>query len=149
MGLDDEEDRLHPGPMPLARAIAAVTDGWTQVRLAKAAEMSQERISRILSGARNARPTLEQLERIEDAVGRPRGFILTLAGYCTAEGATAGEVWLKEQPAFEADAQIRDLEQDLRNNVVDEFLLAADTGTQNETEGPERRPEPPADQDDV
>lgn len=46
-------------------------------------------VTRMLDGKQSL--TFERIMVMEDACGRPRGFILALAGYATAEGVRAAE----------------------------------------------------------
>ncbi len=143
--------------MPLSHALRVITEGWTQLRLSAATDIPQERLSRILSGARGSRPTLPQIGAIERAVGRPRGFVLTLAGFASSEGAALAEQWLNDIVRMETEFVTHQLEADLNTAAVNDFLkgavaeelMAADTGTQEPGKGPETKPEPPDEQDDV
>lgn len=76
--------------MDLGRAVVAAMDGWTQKALEAATGIPQSRISTIRRGYRGERPTLDEIIRIEDAVGLPRGYILGFAGAVTAAGAKRG-----------------------------------------------------------
>lgn len=76
--------------MRVRAALNEATRGWTQTRLAAATGYSQGQISRWLTGARNASPNLDQIATIEDAIGKPRGFVLGAAGYATPAGAKEG-----------------------------------------------------------
>lgn len=66
--------------LPLHEAIAlAMHDRLSHTAAAKALGVSQPTVTRWAGGG--VRPSLEDLARIEDACGRPRGFILHAAGY--------------------------------------------------------------------
>lgn len=66
--------------LPLGAAIAAAIGGViTQTALAEIVGVTQPTISRWVNGS--ILPTLDDLTAIEQASGRPRGWILHAAGY--------------------------------------------------------------------
>lgn len=65
--------------MPLHEAITLICEGHNQEALAKAVGVDQTTISRWMRG--ETRPTLERLATLEEAAGRPRGFVLRAAGF--------------------------------------------------------------------
>jgi|1186.fasta_scaffold856051_2 transcriptional regulator with XRE-family HTH domain len=73
---------------PIHEAIRAACAGIDQRDIAKAVGVEQSTISRWMRGA--TQPSFEKLKRLEDAAGRPRGFVLRLAGFIDeADGADA------------------------------------------------------------
>lgn len=78
--------------MRLGKALAAAMQatGWSQKRLAKVSGVSQPRISEILSGYRNARPTYDEIEALELGMELPLGFVYGMVGLATREGAARG-----------------------------------------------------------
>lgn len=114
--------------MSLSHALRTASEGWTQTRLALATGISQDRLSRLLTGSRNATPTLHQIAAIEDAVGKPRGFVLTLAGFASYDGAVAAGVVLERYEAdisLAADLNLAGLDKDLQQGAVDDFMKDA------------------------
>lgn len=89
--MDAGQPSAHDALVRLANALAAAMEGDTQTRVAAVTGIDQGRLSRIMRFERNESPTLDELARIEDARGLPRGYILTLAGFVSVEGARAGE----------------------------------------------------------
>lgn len=78
--------------MDLARAVGAaiVAADLTQIAVATATGIDQGRISKMIRGADNRRPTLDELRKIEAACGHPFGYILGFAGLISPEGALRG-----------------------------------------------------------
>lgn len=78
--------------MLLGAAVAAALDakGWTQVRLAGESGIPQGRISAMCRGYRGERPTYEELQAIETAMGLPAGYFYGFAGLATSAGARRG-----------------------------------------------------------
>lgn len=72
--------RTHPEPMTLPAAIRACRSGrLTQDELAAKASIGQSTLSQWENG--KSTPDLNQVRAIEDACGRPRGWIAVQAGY--------------------------------------------------------------------
>lgn len=67
--------------MALGASIRKARGRTTQEALAQAMKTDQSRVSKWERD--HHRPTLEEIRAIEDAVGRPRGFILVHAGLVT------------------------------------------------------------------
>jgi DNA-binding transcriptional regulator YiaG len=65
-------------PLLIHEAIRAACAGIDQRDLAKAVGVEQSTISRWIRGV--TEPSFEKLMRLEVAAGRPRGFVLRLAG---------------------------------------------------------------------
>lgn len=65
--------------MDLGQAVARALSGHRQVDVAERLGVSQNSISRWKTG--DQRPALDQIAALEEACGRPRGFVLRLAGY--------------------------------------------------------------------
>lgn len=90
MSLDDDADVAHGVDVRLCQAVVAAMNGWTQKALEAATGIPQSRISSIRRNYRGERPTLDEIVKIERAVGLPIGFILAFAGLATVEGARRG-----------------------------------------------------------
>lgn len=88
--MDETRKPTETDPVMLAAGVKAAMEGWTQVALSEATGIPQGRISAIVNNYRDEKPTLNEMTRIEDAVGLPRGYILGFAGVVTAEGAQRG-----------------------------------------------------------
>jgi hypothetical protein len=73
-------------PLALKEAVAFATRRFTQKRIEALTGIDQGRLSKIMNPIRPERPTLSEIARLEDAVGRRRGYILTLAGYVSNDG---------------------------------------------------------------
>lgn len=76
--------------MRVANALTAAMSGHTQKAVAASTGIDQGRISRIMRHDRGESPTLDEIARIEAAIGVPPGYVLTLAGLVTVEGARLG-----------------------------------------------------------
>jgi len=95
--------------MTLAAAIKrAYTGRLTQTELAQRLGTDQSRISKWVSG-NGPEPSYAELARLEDALGRPRGYVLRAAGYVVDATTT--------EEAIEADPRI--------NDELKRFLLAS------------------------
>lgn len=90
MPLARDDATPHHDPVRLAAALRSAKEGTTQIRLAELTGIDQGRLSRILNYSRNESPTLEEIVRIEAALGLPAGYVLTAAGYVTPAGVKAG-----------------------------------------------------------
>lgn len=78
--------------MTLGQAVAAAIQaaGMTQVAIEDATGIDQGRLSKIVRGVDNRKPTLEELRKIEAACGLPHGYILGFAGMVTVAGVRRG-----------------------------------------------------------
>jgi transcriptional regulator with XRE-family HTH domain len=96
-------------PLPLAAAIRACRQGrLTQDELAVKASFGQSTLSQWENG--KSTPDLEQLRTIEDACGRPHGWIAVQAGY--VDGVTS---------VAEAIAMTTDLDDRERKILLDAY----------------------------
>lgn len=79
----------------IGRAVTAARGDMTQMDLARATGIDQPTISKLEKGMRRSPLTLWEMRAIEQATGRPPGFILTEMGYLhrrnTARQAIAAE----------------------------------------------------------
>jgi hypothetical protein len=100
---DDTLDCEHmlQEPPPLHEAIAAAIGDRSQTELADVLNVGQSNISKWMRGI--TRPSLEDIARLEETCGRPRGFILRAAGYVDCPGAVS------TAEAIEADPRLDDL----------------------------------------
>ena len=78
-GVARRAQRQTPSAMTLSEAVRAAIQDHLQTDIAEKTGMSQSQISRFSTGG--TPPSLDQIVAIEDAAGRPRGFILRAAGY--------------------------------------------------------------------
>jgi predicted XRE-type DNA-binding protein len=76
----------------LGRAIAAAlaATNTTQKRAAELTGIPQGRISAIISNYRGERATIDEIVKLEEALGLPRGYVLAFAGIVTPMGAKRG-----------------------------------------------------------
>lgn len=100
-------------PLPLHEAIAAAIGDRSQTELADLLGVGQSNISKWMRGV--TRPSIDDLARLEETCGRPRGFILTAAGYVQCPE-TPGVV-----EAIERDPLVGD---DLRKVLLKTYELA-------------------------
>lgn len=78
--------------MTLGQAVAAAIEaaGMTQTAIEDATGIDQGRLSKIIRGVDNRKPTLEELRKIEAACELPYGYILGFARLVTVEGVRRG-----------------------------------------------------------
>lgn len=73
-------------PLALKEAVAFATRDFTQKRIEALTGIDQGRLSKIMNPSRPERPTLSEIARLEDVIGKRRGYLLTLAGYVSSDG---------------------------------------------------------------
>ena len=88
-------------PMSIPDAIRTALRGRTQESVAEAMGVTQPTISKWVRA--ETTPSFDQLASLEDACGRPRGFVLQLAGYvrCPTDARTA----LAADPGLDDDGR--------------------------------------------
>lgn len=90
MPLARDDAPVHHDPVRLAASLRSAKGETTQTKLAELTGIDQGRLSRILNYSRNETPTLDEIVRIEVALGLPLGYVLAAAGYVTPAGVKAG-----------------------------------------------------------
>lgn len=117
-------------PMPLHEAIRTAYAGRArQEDIADKIGINQSQISRWSRGENL--PTLEQLAQIEDAAGRPRGFILNAAGL------TSPVTTVREAVAMDPN-----LSDDWRRAILAVYDQALEPDIHQRADGQDRGPEP-------
>ena len=87
---------------PLGQAIHAACDGvMTRRELAEKLGMSLSGVNSWAAGSRA--PTLDDIARLEEACNRPRGWILSRAGYAVSEVDIETERAIRSDPALNAE----------------------------------------------
>lgn len=90
--MDGSVEAAQSEGVALGRAIAAAlaATNTTQKRAAELSGIPQGRISAIISNYRGERATIDEIVKLEEAVGLPRGYVLAFAGIVTPSGARRG-----------------------------------------------------------